>query len=178
MPDIQFTVEGPTDRGAIKSVARRFRVKINTDLMYGNRVERLKGLIRSRYFDKYVIVKDLHRRKEESIRRTYNRVVRGVNSRYRNNIGLVIVKHEIEAWFLADIEALNRVYNCRINEEIRNPEDIPNPAEELDNLLRRYGKEYIKSESTASKIMEEVDLEKISEKAPSFRRFLDYLNDP
>lgn len=172
--------EGMTERGAIRSIANELRIRVRVNPMHGNRLEKLTGTIRAHAtgYDKFIVLKDLHTYQEDTLRRRYNDVLRALDTHFRERTKFLIVRHAIEAWFLADINALNRTYNCRIEGEITNPEEIEDPAEELTRLLERYGKKYIKSEKAGARIMEEADLDKVSEKAPSFRTFLNYLMDP
>jgi hypothetical protein len=172
--------EGVTDRGAIKSVAKRLDLKVRVNLMHGNRLDKLIGTSRvlAAAYDKFIVLKDLHTYQEDTIRRRYRATLRALAAHLIGRIRFLTVRHAIEAWFLADINTLNRVYNCRIEREIMNPEEIEDPAERLTRLLERYGKRYIKSEKAGERIMKEADLQKVSEKAPSFRTFLNYLMDP
>jgi len=180
MSDILIMSEGVTDRGAIKTVAKRLRIRTRFVLMHGNQLRKIKGVVEvnSSKYDKFIVLKDLHTHREENIRKWYNAARRDLSAELRDRLTFVIVKHAIEAWFLADTDALNATYDCSINKEIFNPEDFPNPSEELENLLRKHGKSYIKSEESAARIMQEADLQKISDKAPSFRRLIDLLKDP
>jgi len=177
---ILVLTEGPTDRGAIRSVAKRLGIKVRVSLMLGNRVEKLKGTIigLAAYHDKFIVLKDLHTYQEDAINRRYGAVLKELDTYLKKKARLVIVRHAIEAWFLADINALNRTFNCRIEREIPNPEGIKDPAKKLNEILEGYGKRYYKSEEIGKKIMMEADLDKIAEKSSSFKRFLNYLTDP
>ena len=178
--DILVLVEGVTEKGAIKSIAKRLGVKIKVVLMRGNRIEKVRGVIRTLGFryDKFIILKDLHKYPEKTIIERYNRIRRTINADLYERVKLVIVKYAIEAWFLADTDAVSRVFNCRRLRAIRDPESIEDPAEELNNMLKREGKLYYKAENIAERIMKEADLEVISKKAASFREFLNCLTDP
>lgn len=174
---VPVLVEGVTDRGAARAVGKRMRTRVRTYLMYENTIGKL-GIVKANAtrYDKFVLLKDLHTFYKQSLRRLHSGLCNAMNGSLRDRITLVIVMHEIESWFLADSVALGKVFNCRIGTEIHNPEDIQNAAEELDNLLmRRCGKRYYKSQKVAEYIMKNADFEKVSRKAPSFKRFLDVL---
>ncbi|RLG95586.1 hypothetical protein DRO37_01960 [Candidatus Bathyarchaeota archaeon] len=178
--DILVLVEGVTEKGAIKSIAKRLGAKIKVVLMRGNRIGKVRGVIRTlgSKYDKFIILKDLHKYPEKAIMERYNRIRRTISADLRERVKLVIVRHAIEAWFLADTDAVSRVFNCRWLRAIRDPESIEDPAEELNNMLKRKGKLYYKAENIAERIMREADLEVISKKASSFREFLNCLTDP
>ena len=171
--------EGDTDVGAIKAVAERLHVRARPRRMIGNRPEKIARTCRvlAQNYDKFIILKDLHRYREEAIERIRRKILGSVDAQTSTRIFFLIVRHAIEAWFLADADALSRVYNCRVP-EISDPEEIENPAEELGRLLERHGKKYIKSERISKRIMDESDLQKVSNKCPSFEKLLEYLSDP
>jgi len=175
--DVIVFCEGDTDVGAIKAVSKRLRVRVRPRRMVGNRPEKVARICRAlaQEYDKFIILKDLHRYKEETIKRIRKDVLRVVH--FDKKIFFLIIRHAIESWFLADADALSRVYNCRVT-EISDPEEIENPADELGRLLGKHGKKYIKSEWVSKRIMDEADLQKVSKKSASFKKFLKYLTDP
>ena len=61
--NVLVLVEGVTEKGAIKSIAKRLGVKIKVALMRGNRIEKVRGVIRTlgSKYDKFIILKDLHK---------------------------------------------------------------------------------------------------------------------
>jgi len=174
LSEILFTVEGVTDRGAVKGVAHKYRKKIIVDLMDGNRACKIKGLIKTRKCEKYVLIKDLHTYEEQSIRKIYNNVKNNINAHLKDLVDLIIIKYEIETWFLSDIDAINKVFNCDIRIKINNTEDITDPSTYLDEILITHGKRYIKNEKLAYNIMQEANYEILSNKCSSFKAFLKY----
>ena len=177
--DMVVFCEGDTDVGAIRAVAKKLRVRVRPRRMIGNRPEKIARTCRAlaQRYDKFIVLKDLHRYREETIKRIYRDTLRFADASLGKEINFLIVRHAIEAWFLADADALSRIYNCRVT-EIPDPEEIENPAEELGRLLEKYGKRYIKSERISERIMNEADLQKVSKKSLSFKTFLKYLVDP
>jgi len=171
--------EGDTDVGAVRAIAKKLHVRARPRRMVGNRPKKIARTCRAlaHRYDKFIVLKDLHKYQEGTIKRIYRETLGFVDSYFDKKIKFLIIRHAIEAWFLADADALSRIYNCRVN-EIPNPEEIENPAEELERLLEKYGKKYIKSERISERIMKEADLQKISKKSFSFRTFLKYLKDP
>ena len=56
-----------------------------------------------------------------------------------------IACHEIESWYLADMEALGRAYakdlaHYQTRKKFRNPDELGNPVEELKRLIPEYQK--------------------------------------
>jgi len=172
-------VEGVTDRGAIRKVANRLNVNVRIYVMNGNKSEKLKGIVNTHapHYTNFILMKDLHRLSEHSIRQIYNTTCRQISMPLRDRLTLIIVKYEIEAWFLADIDALNKTFHCNIMNEFNNPEEIEKPSEELDLLLmKKCGRRYYKIEKYAERIMENADYEKISEKVSSFQQLINCIS--
>jgi len=172
--------EGNTEKGVINAIAKRLNLKIRFLRMRGNKPEKLCTFIRTeREYDKYIILKDLKPYgKEEVVKRKIDNVRSKLDERTKNKVKHVIVKQEIEAWFLADPQALERAFNCKIERRIVNPEEVDEPEKELNNLLRKCGKTYYKSEQVASRITMEMNLEEVANKSNSFNTFLKNLYDP
>jgi len=178
MSKVLVLVEGVTEKGAVSAIAKKLKVQVRTALMNGNNPEKLRGFIRTTKYDKFIVLKDLKPYGEENIRRKFNDIRRNLRADIRDRIKLAIAKQTTEAWFLADPEALERTFNCKIETAIENPEDIQDPVEELDKLLRKCGKRYIKGEQVAKKIIEELNLEKATSKLDSLKIFLKNIQDP
>jgi len=76
----------------------------------------------------------------------------------------------MEAWLLADPEAVERVLGHR--PRIRNPEECENPVDELDRTAMRCGRRYMKSWRLVRRIVEEMDLKRARERCSSLDLFL------
>ncbi len=172
MSSIITSLEGERDRGAIKGITVQLRRKIKTDLMGGNNVRRLKGLISARRVDAYIILKDLHRMTEQEIRAVYNQTRAKLDPHDRDRTHLVIIPHAIEAWFLGDINAINEVYGVNIVQPVPDPESIEKPDKYLNRLLQQFNKQYIKNEQKSREIIEKADLDAIRGKCPSFDSYM------
>lgn len=79
---------------------------------------------------------------------------------------LVIVQ-ELEAWLLADEEALQNVVG--ISMRVRSPEDRPDPKRELVRLVAKKG--HIYNHALAGRIAEAIRIPILSRRCPSFVRF-------
>lgn len=172
---VTASVEGISDRGAVLGVGLQLRRKIRIDLMSGNDAGRLAGLIEQDISDIYIICKDYHTYTDEDINRIFNRTKNKLHSEDQNRTYLIKIPYAIESWFLADIDAINEVYNVNLNETISSPEQIRYPDRRLDELLQKCNKRYIKTEEKAKEIMHKADLRIISDKCESFEKFLELL---
>jgi hypothetical protein len=77
--------------------------------------------------------------------------------------------HALEAWFLADEEALSKVIGSRV-EAVRQPEEDPLPARTLDQLFRANGRVqgYLKTQH--AKRLAEAARDKRLLRCPSYER--------
>lgn len=145
--------------------------------MRGNDVKKLSSFIKHRYADNYIVCKDLHRYPRDSILSIFNRTMNNIPEYDRDNIHLVIVSHALEAWYLADINAINSVFGVNIRREIQNPEGIEDPADYLDDLLKKHGKRYRKNPTKAKEMMAQADLPLIRSKCPTFNELMTILEN-
>jgi hypothetical protein len=147
--------------------------------MRGNRVEKLCGFIDSLKSDyrKFVVLKDLHRYDQRTIDERFRGIRNHLPASESRRTSLIIVRRAIEAWLLADSESINRTYGFKDAIEVNNPENIEDPAEELDRILQRHGKRYVKGDSIAPKIAAELDVARAMNKSPSLRAFYEIVTN-
>ena len=97
-----------------------------------------------------------------------------------NEMGLpvryAVVVHALEGWLAADSKALAQVLGRRVQIK-RNPEEICKPAELLEDIFARHGKNFQKVRHD-SKIAEHASPRRIAERNSSFQRFLELVKDP
>jgi len=138
--------------------------------MRGNRPNKIIGIAKNLDFKKILVLKDKHIYDDNSI----NSILRNIISEIEKKslIDIILIQYAIESWFLSDINAINQVFNVRINKNISNPESIQNPDKELNNILEKFGKKYIKSYEIGKKIMETANFNEIANKCKSFEKFL------
>lgn len=178
MGEILVLVEGETDKGVITAIKEKLGISMEVRLMRGNRLKKIKGWIRTHRCKKYIVIKDLERLSEETIRSKFNRILKSLDAHLRDKVKLVIVKPMIEAWFLADLKAIENVYDCILVERIENPEEIADPIEKLNELLRKCHKKYVKGQVIAKNIVENMNIGRAVKKATSLRDFIKTINDP
>jgi len=89
---------------------------------------------------------------------------------------MCIAVTELESWFLADPEAIEKGMNLgRVNCP-GNPEEIHDAKERLDEITSPIGKRYHPT-AHAPSIARHLDIEKVSNACPSFKEFVDNLTD-
>lgn len=85
---------------------------------------------------------------------------------------------EIEAWILADINAVSRVITSWTpNAEISNPESINDPKEHLRSLSKRYKKPLYSPAVHNAKVAAHLDLDKVFRKCQSFRPLAEFVKN-
>jgi len=159
-------VEGPSDKGAIQKITEKLNAKAKILLMEGNRPKKAIRLIRAelarKAYSKIIILKDLHKSTEKTIKEKISKIIKNINHK---NIHGVIVKRSIESWLLAGMG-------------IKNPENILDPEEHLDNILRRKGKIYIKSPITTKKLANNINLQQAIQNSKTLKQFTEIIKDP
>jgi len=84
-------------------------------------------------------------------------------------ICIVIPVQEIEAWILADIEAVTHIFKNWHPKPIANPESIESPKEYLEKLSRDANNRPRYNHATHNeKVAQYLDLDKVLQKCPSF----------
>jgi hypothetical protein len=86
---------------------------------------------------------------------------------------VVIPVQEIEAWILADIQAVTKVFTSWKPDPIKeNPEGITNPKERLISENRKYfGKPKYTPSVHNPRVAEHLDLHTVRKRCPSFEKF-------
>ncbi|RLE78090.1 MAG: hypothetical protein DRJ52_10825 [Thermoprotei archaeon] len=173
MSETVIFVEGPSDRGVVSAILKKLNLRktIKIRLMRGNKLEFLPKYINA-YKCKIVVLKDLHTYNEEYLLARFNRIKNMIEKSLREHIYLIVVKKAIEAWLLADIESITSYYKRSIKVHIGDPEKIDDPAEELDKILNKCNKRYIKNENIAHNLALQIDLQKACRKSRSLSEFI------
>ena len=157
-------VEGLSDIGVVEGIAEKIKCAVKCRRMRGNRPDKAGRIIKAEAtggkYEKAVVLKDVHRRSEKHLNTTFQEIRHAVGDMI--NVVCIPVKRAAEAWILAG--------KC-----VRNAEEIIDPAEYLDRMMRKDGKRYIKSRSLARKLTSEIDLEKAVKYSPTLRAFYESL---
>jgi len=94
----------------------------------------------------------------------------------REGYCIVVPVQELEAWILADIECASRIFSSWRPSAIDNPERIAAPKEHLENLSREGKQKPRYSHAVHNERMaRHLDLDKVSQKCPAFRRLAEFV---
>ena len=95
-----------------------------------------------------------------------------------DNYCVVIPVQELEAWILADIQAVTNIFKSWRPRAITNPESIQNPKEHMEKLSRTAkGRPRYAHATHNDRIAKYLDLAKVEKKCPSFKPFADFVRD-
>jgi hypothetical protein len=96
-----------------------------------------------------------------------------------NLICILIPTEEIEAWILADIKAVSKVFSSfQPKKEFLHPETITNPKETLESLINKDKQRPLYTDTSDNKqIMEYLDLEIVKKKCPSFAELANFVEN-
>jgi len=98
----------------------------------------------------------------------------GLTGLEKEIICIVIPVQEIEAWILADIEAVAHIFENWHPKPISKPESIDSPKEYLEKLSRDAKKRPRYNHATHNeKVVQYLDLDKVIEKCPSFNSLVE-----
>jgi hypothetical protein len=125
--------------------------------------------------DKIILLWDLHSFSKEELQKRFENIQNQLPVDLRERVRYAIAKREIEAWFLADPDAVRRISGHEIN--VPDPEVLEEPAKELDHIFRQCGKEYVKASAIAVRLAREMDLTKAANNCPSLKEFLSLVKD-
>ena len=140
---------------------------VNLRLMGENRLNKAVRLIKSvsvsRDINKIIFLKDFRVQDENKIRDKIRGIMEEIGE--INKVYPIVVKKSIESWVLAGL------YNKR------DAEKIADPIRELNTLLMREGRYYIKSYDFSRRLAEMIDLNKAMRNSHSFRKFINLLKN-
>jgi len=165
---IVVLLEGQTDKGFIETLFTRLNIDGKVRVLGGNNPNKARRYINSflaKSNNKIVILKDLHRHSQRMLQKIISLIERPPQ------VTVVIVKHAIESWFLADPAAIRTIFGH--SKDINEPEKIPNPDEELDKIAQQCGKRYIKGLEIGRKFAQVCDIRLLKQKCESFKKFLE-----
>ena len=159
-------VEGQSDKGVVQKITEKLNVKAKILLMRGNKPKKAIRLIKAeltrKAYSKIIILKDLHKYSQKVIKENLSSIIKNINHK---NIRGIAIKRSIESWLLAGMG-------------IKNAENILNPESYLSNLLRKQGKQYIKSLRTAKTLTSNINLKQAIQNSKTLKQFTEIIKDP
>ncbi len=125
------------------------------------------------YVDKAIVIRDAHGKNPEELKNRMEDKISGRN--YPFEVKFIIIVQELEAWLLADEDAISKIIKepvTRIKEDL---ESINDPKEKLKEILSRAKIAY--TYPVARNIARESNLDKIQNRCPAFRKFFQAVKD-
>ena len=169
MATIGLIVEGIYDEAVYRVLLRRCRGGVNPVIRRckGPVIGKCRGLVAEldrsyRPIEKVLVVADADGRNPEQLE---NELKRSLVESYRFKVIPIIVVQRLEAWLLADPQALRSAFgNSR---DFNNPERIRDPKSELRSVAgsTRY------TAQVAGRIAEQIDLKLLEQRCPRFALF-------
>lgn len=92
---------------------------------------------------------------------------------------IVVPVQEIEAWILADMDAVKHVLTAwkSVPKSHTNPESLNDPKEHLERLSKRHGKPLYVHAIHNCKVAKHLNLDLIRERCPSFKSLYDFVHE-
>jgi Domain of unknown function (DUF4276) len=174
MPTIGLIVEDESDEVALSVLVRKCRndVSLKTRKCRGTVLGKFRGLVTELYRrytpEKTLIVCDADGKDPSHILRSFKD--RGLDS-FQFPVSLIVIVQELEAWLIADPDALQGI--TRVRKDFKHPEKVRDPKRELLRLLPT-GMAY--TPQTAARIAEAVNLNLLGERCPRFELFRKAIN--
>jgi hypothetical protein len=121
--------------------------------------------------DKALVIRDAHNKDPDELSKKMENKIKGRN--YPFPVKFVIIVQELEAWLLADGNAISKITQSRSGRTVtrvdENLESINNPKQRLQKILSVAQVPY--TPQVARKIAQEIDLSKIKYRCPRFKGF-------
>ena len=132
-------------------------------------------------YNKFIICYD---RDKDTVQQRYQEVISkiikpsGIKIK-KDNICILIPVEEIEAWILADIQAVSKVFpSWKPIQNFPTPESVINPKEKLKQLsqIKKSKPLYIHDRHNQD-ILKHVDLKTVKDKCPSFKKLANFIEE-
>ena len=123
--------------------------------------------------DMAIVIRDADLRNPEQIETEMSARIDGRQYPFPMGVKFFVVPQAVEAWLLADVNALNSVSMSRsgkhVTRSLDNPEGLHDPKASLHQLLTDHRLSY--TAALAREIAQEINLEALSQACPRFRIF-------
>jgi hypothetical protein len=154
-------------------VARECEGRPNLMKTFPGLLKTFEHEIAGRPVDMAIVIRDTDGKNPEEIEARMHEKIASRVYPFPLNVRFFAIPQAMEAWLLADIEALNSVSlrrgGKRVTKVPDNPEDLHNPKASLRQLLSDHNLPY--TTALAREIAEQIDLNRLSQVCPRFRIF-------
>jgi hypothetical protein len=128
-------------------------------------------LLHSQGFQRFIVCHDADDRNPDEVRRLIDeRVIKPAGLGPDSDHIIAVPVRAIEAWILADVEAVSQLFKSWTPKEVSNPESLAHPKEKLITMSRE-GKSNARYKHRVDnpRIIEHLNLDRVAQKCPSFR---------
>lgn len=184
MPTFGLVVEGTYDEAALKEliqkcasegievIGRPCGGKVGLMRKFSGYLEEFRYTKEGASVDKALVIRDAENKEPGELKNAMQRKVSSRN--YPFPIKLLVIAQELEAWLLADENAVSAVTGKKAS-VVQNPEMLVNPKERLEQVLSEAEISY--TAEVARKIAAGARLETIESRCPSFKEFREAVLD-
>lgn len=149
--------------GGVAQLMKRFPVLLRD----------LEHFRQGRPVDKAIVIRDWRGPDVNTCEQQLRQKVEGKHFAFSRGVQFCGVRQEMEAWLLADVDAINSVARDRGGQTVPfvrgEIEEIGNPKERLTQLLSKAGLPY--NAEVCREIAHRADIETLRHRCPSFRSF-------
>ncbi|MBI1749554.1 MAG: DUF4276 family protein [Acidobacteria bacterium] len=173
MPRFGFVVEGASDEKAVKEIARKcFGVRCDIETRswaerggLNRRFDISLEEFRDLNIDKAFVVRDSDGKDPVQLKRNMEAKISG-RPQYPFSVSFEFAIQELEAWFLADHDAISRAIGRPVERIADQIEELTSPKDDLQAILSRARITY--TPEVARKIANAIDPEVVARRCPAF----------
>ncbi len=182
MPRFGIVLEGPYDEKALKEFLRRCfgadcEIESRACATRGGVTRKFRNYLEEfRYrgdIQKAFVVRDADGKDPSQLTAQMQAMIE--NRAYPFPVKFAVIVQELEAWLLADHDAISTVTGRQTKRQPDPIEALNSPKERLQDLLSKAGLAY--TEEVARKIAAAANVEKLRERCPAFRGFCQDASD-
>ena len=151
----------------IEIIPRKCGAKDRLMRMFSGFLESFRREKQGSDVDKAIVIRDSHGKNPDELKEKMRNKI--TNRNYSFDVKFIVIVQELEAWFLADEEAISRVTKSSVSRINENLESISDPKQILNRILSDTRVAYTKA--VAQEIAKELNLDKIEYRCPTFKEF-------
>jgi hypothetical protein len=128
--------------------------------------------------DMAIVIRDADGRNPGEVEAQMRAKIQGLQYPFRLNVRFHAVRHAMDAWLLADVNAISMACSQRRGTPVTRshdaPEDLLDPKDGFRKLLTNHNVTY--AAEVCREIAQETDLQVLSQKCPRFRGFMELVD--